>query len=54
VIRPPAARPKFQKGESLRSVAGRALNYGDENAARLNEGRQNYGRIRGQYAAGAR
>lgn len=49
----PAARPRPRKGEDVRLFARRALNYGDENAAKLAQAGEAYGAIADHYGAAA-
>jgi hypothetical protein len=49
VIRSPAPRPVAKPKERIVTYAGRALQYGDENASRLLESRQNYKAVSDMY-----
>lgn len=42
------------RGEDARVAAARGFAWGEQNAARLGQGRANYERVRGQFAAGAK
>lgn len=46
----PAKRPAITKGGDARVLALRALNYGDANAARLEQARGTYEAVRVEYA----
>jgi len=47
----PAPRPLIREGDDVRLVARRALDYGDQNAQRLEQARAAYETVRDLYAA---
>jgi len=49
VVPDPVARPTIRKGDDARIVARKALDYGDQNAARLRQGRTAYEALAKQY-----
>jgi hypothetical protein len=49
-----APRPTLEVGDDVRLLARKALDYGDENARRLEQARKNYGRVVTSYRKGAR
>jgi hypothetical protein len=45
VIQRATPRPRISLGQDARVVAAEALQYGDENAGKVEAGRANYGRV---------
>lgn len=51
IVPAPAPRPAIREGDDVRLLARRALDYGDQNAARLQQARKAYEAVQKHYAA---